>query len=95
MPFYEFACPDGHRNERLMSMSAAEREIDCPDCGSRAQRVVSVIGSLPSQPGISAAMDNAARSAHEPAVVNSIPRAGNARPTPVSRNPLHSHLPKP
>jgi putative FmdB family regulatory protein len=42
MPTYEFRCPLGHEFERFYrSMSAAESQVPCPECGQMAQRQVS------------------------------------------------------
>jgi putative FmdB family regulatory protein len=35
MPLYEYNCPDcGETFERLRRMQDADRELDCPKCGS-------------------------------------------------------------
>ncbi|HTK47166.1 MAG TPA: zinc ribbon domain-containing protein [Gemmatimonadaceae bacterium] len=42
MPTYEFRCPLGHEFERFYrSMSAAESQVPCPECGQMAERQVS------------------------------------------------------
>lgn len=42
MPTYEYRCPKGHDFERFYkSISAAQGEQDCPECGARAERRLS------------------------------------------------------
>jgi putative FmdB family regulatory protein len=42
MPTYEFRCPKGHEFERFYrTISAAEAELPCPECGAIAQRKIS------------------------------------------------------
>lgn len=98
MPWYEFRCDEGHTKEERMSMSSETREIECPSCGGVATRRISVTSAPRMNSPRSSAVDaltSAENSAHSPAVVNSIPRSGNARATPVSHNPQHAQLPKP
>ena len=42
MPTYEFRCPNGHEFDRFYrTISAAESEAKCPDCGAVATRKIS------------------------------------------------------
>jgi len=43
MPMYEYRCPDcGQSYEQLRRMSEADKDLECPNCGSpRPQRQVS------------------------------------------------------
>lgn len=42
MPTYEFRCPSGHDFERFYkTMSAAPSELECPECGAVASRLLS------------------------------------------------------
>jgi putative FmdB family regulatory protein len=42
MPTYEFRCPDGHTFDRFYrSISSAETEVACPECGKPATRQLS------------------------------------------------------
>ena len=42
MPTYEFRCPKGHEFERFYrTISAAESEVQCPECGAMAERRIS------------------------------------------------------
>jgi putative FmdB family regulatory protein len=47
MPIYEYRCRKcDAKFEMLRSMSASDKEIDCPECGENsAERVFSVFGS--------------------------------------------------
>ena len=47
MPTYEFRCPDGHTFDRFYrSISSAESEIACPECGKLAARQMSAGAGL-------------------------------------------------
>lgn len=95
MPWYDFKCGDGHINERSFSLADDVRSIDCPDCGSIAERCVSMPMVMRANTASAAAITKAEKSAYEPDVVTSLPSAGNKRATPVTHNPLHAKLPKP
>lgn len=95
MPWYEFRCDAGHESERRMSMADETREIECPQCSSVAIRRMSAPSTRRVDAAKAAAIDATQRSAHEPAVVQSVPAAGKRRTTPVSHNPQHAKLPKP
>lgn len=42
MPTYEFRCPKGHEFDRFYrTISAAESEVACPECGAMASRKIS------------------------------------------------------
>ena len=42
MPTYEFRCPNGHDFERFYkTISAAQAEVPCPECGAVATRQLS------------------------------------------------------
>jgi putative FmdB family regulatory protein len=42
MPTYEYRCPDGHTFDRFYrTISAAEAEVVCPECGKPATRQLS------------------------------------------------------
>jgi putative FmdB family regulatory protein len=45
MPTYEYRCPDGHEFELFQRMSD-EPGADCPECGKRAERLLSAGGGL-------------------------------------------------
>lgn len=95
MPYYDFKCSTGHVNERRFSLEDNVREINCPNCGLTAQRCISAPAYRGLDPRRTALVDATERTAYEPGVVDSLPRSGNRKPTPVSRNPLHATLPKP
>jgi putative FmdB family regulatory protein len=45
MPTYEYRCPDGHTFERFFrTISGAETEVSCPECGKTAARLMSASG---------------------------------------------------
>jgi len=45
MPTYEYRCPDGHTFERFFrTISGAEAEVSCPECGKTAARLMSASG---------------------------------------------------
>jgi putative FmdB family regulatory protein len=47
MPTYEFRCPEGHDFEKFYrSISAAPAEVQCPQCGAVATRLMSAGGGL-------------------------------------------------
>jgi putative FmdB family regulatory protein len=42
MPTYEFRCPNKHNFERFYrKISDAEAEVHCPECGAKAERLIS------------------------------------------------------
>lgn len=94
MPSYSFRCAQDGVFDASFSMADAPAGLACPACGVGARRVItaphlSVAGSSGFK-----LIDDAARSAHEPAVVSSLPASGRQRATPVTRNPLHAKLPR-
>lgn len=95
MPSYSFRCAQGCNFDALFSMSEVPNETECRVCGASARRAVtaphlSVAGSAAFQ-----LIDSTAKSAHEPAVVSSLPSRGPGRSQPITRNPLHAKLPRP
>ena len=45
MPTYEFRCPEGHEFEKFYrSIGGAESTALCPECGERAERMMSAAG---------------------------------------------------
>lgn len=42
MPIYDYACPSGHKFERLVPIAAGESQ-DCPACGEAAAKVPSAV----------------------------------------------------
>lgn len=42
MPTYDFRCPDGHEFERFYrKLSDAQPQVECPQCGKLADRLIS------------------------------------------------------
>lgn len=95
MPLYEFRCPQRHVSVALLPMSTTTRERECPDCGAVAQRRISAPAVWSTNRAAVSAMDAAARSAHEPEVVSSLPGSGVKSPPRVSHDPAHRGLPRP
>jgi putative FmdB family regulatory protein len=45
MPTYEFRCPNGHEFEKFYrTISGAEAQAACPECGALAERILSATG---------------------------------------------------
>ena len=95
MPIYEFKCGGGHLTEHRLPMSSEQREMECPQCGSVAKRMISAPATRGTDSRKAALVEATQKSAYEPTVVNSVPRSGNARATPVSYDPQHAKLPRP
>ncbi|EOM76690.1 FmdB family zinc ribbon protein [Rhodococcus rhodnii] len=95
MPLYEFHCQDCGPIERHHPMATVPDDEPCPECGESMRRRVGApaLGRIGS-PAMRA-LDDAARSAHEPAVVNSLPGSPRTRRTPRSADPRHRKLPRP
>lgn len=94
MPNYSFRCAQGCAFDAIYPMSEVPSEVECRVCGSSAKRGITA-------PHLSAAgsaafglMDRAAKSAHEPAVVDRIPGRGPGRTQRMTQNPLHAKLPR-
>jgi len=95
MPSYEYRCSSCSEFEVFFPMGQASASMSCPRCGQPSPRRLSVprLGF-----GSSAArrlIESTSRSADQPDVVQTIPRAA-PRPTPSSTtHPLHRKLPRP
>ncbi|NIN69121.1 MAG: hypothetical protein GTO63_31425 [Anaerolineae bacterium] len=46
MPQYLYECPDEHQTEQWHKMSDFPREIDCPECGATAIKIVNWRGPM-------------------------------------------------
>lgn len=94
---YEFLCEQHGVFELHRPIGSAPQDQACPECGAPSRRIVSapmVIGS--SRSAWSGAIERAARSAHEPEVVSSVPPAGarrRIRTAPLT--PQLARLPRP
>ena len=75
-------------------MSSVPAELLCTECGSSARRVITAPHLAFTGSAAFKAVDAAARSAHEPDVVTSLPSSGRTRVQQVTRNPLHQKLPR-
>lgn len=94
MPTYTYRCENLHGFDEVHAMSLVPDASACPECGGEARR-------RPAAPHLSAAgssayglIDSAAKSAHEPQVVSSLPGAPRRPSGGVTRNPLHAKLPR-
>ncbi|SDQ53673.1 FmdB family zinc ribbon protein [Leucobacter chromiiresistens] len=95
MPNYRFRCAEGCEFDAMYSMSDVPRQAECAACGALAKRVITAPHLSASGGSAYGLLDRAARSAHEPQVVDRLPGRGAAPRQPVSRNPLHAKLPRP
>lgn len=95
MPLYEFRCGNSHLHELMLSMSAGERSVPCPECGSSATRLISspALGQLGSERA--RLIDRTEASAHAPTVVDQVPGSGSSRPARTTHDPRHARLPRP
>lgn len=96
MPLYEFRCASGDVFEAMFAMAEVPDAVPCPGCGEDARRRVSPPRLSRTGTAAFRAVDSAARSASEPAVVTGTP-PGRRKPrgAAVTRNPLHAKLPRP
>ena len=56
MPTYEYVCKEGHKFDKIVKMDDRNKPLECPECGSTANMVVSAVmskldGTDPSMPG--------------------------------------------
>lgn len=93
MPMYEFACPECGVFEQSHPLAAIPRAVACPGCDTQAPKIISSVGYSRLSGAAATAMERAAASAHEPAVVTSKPTS--PRPAAMTHNPLHRRLPRP
>jgi len=95
MPRYDFRCSCGERRTATFSMATVPDAIDCPECSAQARRIPSSPHLGRASTAAFRAIDQAARSAHEPDVVSgSLPGSARSRGTAVTHNPLHAKLPR-
>ena len=97
MPIYEYRCDQHGVSEIIRPIGMAPVSVTCLVCGSEARRVFSVaMVRSGSRTALSAAMDHAEKSRHEPDVVTSVPSTGAKRRTPVlPLTPTLRRLPRP
>jgi putative FmdB family regulatory protein len=97
MPIYEYRCDQHGVCEIIRPIGMAPESVTCLVCGSEARRVFSVaMVRSGSRTALSAAMDHAEKSRHEPDVVASVPSTGAKRRTPVlPLTPTLRRLPRP
>jgi putative FmdB family regulatory protein len=97
MPIYEYWCDQHGVSEIIRPIGMAPESVTCLVCGSEARRVFSVaMIRSGSRTALSAAMDHAEKSRHEPDVVTSVPSTRAKRRTPVlPLTPTLRRLPRP
>ncbi|MDA3647944.1 zinc ribbon domain-containing protein [Saccharopolyspora indica] len=96
MPLYAFRCPEGTEFDLSFAMREVPASVACPACGEPARRRVTAPRLSRAGSAAYRLIDSTAASAHEPAVVTSLPSGPARRAAPrVSQNPLHSKLPRP
>ncbi|QHB98887.1 zinc ribbon domain-containing protein [Epidermidibacterium keratini] len=94
MPLYEFRCAKGTSVERSFPIAEVPDSLSCECCGGPAARRISAPRLSAAGSPAYRAVEQAARSAHEPDVVSTT-SPGRSHAPPVTRNPLHSKLPRP
>lgn len=96
MALYEFACPGCAPVEAFFPMGAAPDCVECPECGGRAERIISAPRLSIAGTSAFKLIDAAKQSACEPKVVSgSIPGSGRKGAASITTNPLHRKLPRP
>lgn len=95
MVLYEYRCDEDGDIEVFFPMGTAPAAVRCEVCGSSARRVFTKPMMPHPKQDIIAAIDNAQKSAHEPAVVKSIPTSGQKRPPHFANDPRQYKLPRP
>lgn len=93
MPTYTYRCVTCGDTDRVFPMAEIPPRVRCGTCDAEASRRWTAVATLSGSSPVRSAVEHAARSAVEPAVVSSPPAAATSRP--VTRNPLHAKLPRP
>lgn len=95
MARYSYRCPDDGRTFDLVApIGTAAARQDCPTCGGGARRLITAPMLSLAPKAFVLAHDEAARSAHEPSVVNALP-AQPRRRRAVADIPALQRLPRP
>ena len=96
MARFEFRCATDGAFEIQAPIGAPPGSVPCPGCGVQASRVFTSPMLMRAPRALVAAIDHAAKSAHEPEVVTSLPRVHPSRRTPVlPLTPTLKRLPRP
>jgi putative FmdB family regulatory protein len=93
VPSYSYRCSECGVFDVLRPMSELVQQETCPRCGLPGRRVFGAPALRSMSPAMRGALDSQHRSAHEPAVVGSVPPS--PRRTPVTTDPRHLSLPRP
>jgi putative FmdB family regulatory protein len=94
VPTYSYRCVNGCTFDAVFAMAEVPAELTCTRCGVSARRVIGAPHLAATGTPAFQAVDAAARSAHEPSVVTSLPSKGRQRVQRVTHNPLHQKLPR-
>lgn len=95
MTMYVFRCADCGPFDASFPMGTAPSQMRCPGCSATSVKLITAPRIGHGANGYGRAMDQAAASADRPQVVNGALPGTARRPPPVTRNPLHSKLPRP
>jgi putative FmdB family regulatory protein len=97
MAIYEFRCAHDGVFEISRPMGTAPDAAECPRCGAAAPRMISAPRIVTrARSTWTSAIDRAAKSAHEPEVVSSVPSAGaRRRIRTATMTPALARLPRP
>jgi putative FmdB family regulatory protein len=94
VPFSTYRCPHCGSFDERHRLGAAPPSVSCPRCGATARRGFSPPLLTPANPEHAArvhAIDRAARSAVEPALVDRLPPAGHQPQWSAGPTPLAGH----
>jgi putative FmdB family regulatory protein len=99
VPTYGYRCTTCGGFDVVRAMSGRADREPCPSCGLPAARVFDAPALRMLAPGLRSALTAQERSAHDPAVVTTVPappgHPASRRRTPVTTDPRHLSLPRP
>lgn len=96
MAFYDYRCERDGPFELSRPLGTAPPDAPCPACGAASRRVFSAPGLTTVPRALTAAVDHAEKTRHEPDVVTSLPPRAARRRTPVlPLTPELRKLPRP
>jgi putative FmdB family regulatory protein len=97
MAIYEYRCDRDGMFDVTRPLGTAPKTAACPECGSEAQRVISLpMVRCGTRSAFTTAIENAEKSRYEPEVVTSVPSAGARNPVRMARmTPALARLPRP
>ena len=91
MPLYDFHCETCGPFRQFRSISNRDAPMDCEQCGSEAERVLTApqLNLMSGNNRIAETRNE--KSAHEPDVVTMVGRGGDKEKAPKAPKPLHNH----